>query len=456
MPNKITKEITVYISNMSEDVWPLITAMSNRYEREYEIVENAGLAEHDLFSFAGKDNTILIMPKPLNATYFSYFQQISQDKNIRFLSPKIHTGEICKDIISDKALFKKLMEIAKSGNKFNLVSYCVSAQFLELVKVLRENNVNVVISESPEEPDSWTVDFFGSKSGIRQLAQTSEIQEPDFKMPPGRISINIENTAKMAAKMYLKEKGIVIKTNKGHSGAGILIFRKGDLPQGYSDCEREILTFFRKENYWNKFPIIVEKYIDPAKTIGGGFPNVEFRIHKNGRIEFLYYCAIRVTKSGVFQGVEIHNSVLSDQVAAQVIDTGFFLGEKLATQGYRGYYDMDFIAAKNGDIYTTESNVRRTGGTHVYYLARHFFGKDFLYETYILSNNLYQIKLSQPVTAVQLFDRLKILRYERRKREGLVITGTGLLAHNRFGYIIFAPTKSRAEKLENNMMALLQ
>ena len=419
-----TSQVTVYISNMSEDVWPFIQSISNPYDKEYEIVENAALAEHDLFSFSGRSNVVMIMPKPVSSFYIDYFLNISGNKNFTILSPRIHTGEICQDILSDSSIFEKIKELARQ-QKVQLISYSASSQFYELTATLKKDSENITTPQSPDEADSWTVDFYGSKSGIRQLAQQSEKEEPDFRMPPGQISVNIENTAKMAAKMYTKENGIVIKTNKGHAGAGLFIFRQNDLPKDYSDCVRTILSLFRKEKYWGKFPIIVEKYIDPAQTIGGGYPNVEFKISRTGRLEFLYYCALRVTPKGIFKGVEIHNSVLSDQDTAQITDTGFFLGEQLTAHGYRGYYELDFVAAKNGDIYVTESNVRRTGGTHVYHLARHLFGKDFMYETYILTNNLYPIKSnSSPIEPNVLFQVLSPILYNKHTKENPVHFGS--------------------------------
>ena len=165
---------------------------------------------------------------------------------------------------------------------------------------------------------------------------------------------------------------------------------------------------------------------------------------------------MRVTDKGVFKGIEIHNDVLSDQVAAQIVDTGFFVGEKLAQQGYRGYFDIDFIAAKNGNIYVTESNTRRTGGTHVYYLAQDLFGKDFMYETYALSANIYQIKSNSRLDSSRLFSLLYPLLFDRKRKEGLVITGTSLLEQNGFGYVIFGKNKLRALKIENEMERLIK
>ena len=70
-----------------------------------------------------------------------------------------------------------------------------------------------------------------------------------------------------------------------------------------------------------------------------------------------------MTPDGSFRGMEIHNDVISDQIAARLVDTGFYIAEQYRAAGYRGYFDVDFVASRNGQVYVTESNVRRTGGT---------------------------------------------------------------------------------------------
>src|SRR3989344_2161970 len=447
--------LTIYISNMSEDVWPFISAMSSPYDREVEIQENAKLSEHDLFSFIGIDNLLMIVPRYPDKIYLKYFRDNFAGKNFNILSTQVHTGEICKDILKDKEIMDEIKKISHCYENVHLISYCCSTQFLELSKLLNKTIPNIILSESPEFSDSWTVDFYGSKSGIRQLSQMHGAHEPDFRMAEGLISVGIANSVKIAANMYTKNGGIVVKTNKGHSGAGVLIFRPRDLPPDFASCEKAIYPYLDKERYWRQFPIILEKYIEPYHPIGGGYPNVEFRIHKNGKIEFLYYCACRLTDQGVFKGIIIHNDVLSDKVAAQIVDTGFFIGEQYAKQGYRGYFDVDFIAGKNGELYVSESNTRRTGGTHVYYTARKLFGKDFMYETYAISNNTQKTPKSLTLGSEDLFTLLAPILFTKKRMEGIVITGTSLLDQKAFGYIIFAKNKTRALTIERRMSELL-
>lgn len=450
-------EATVYIFNMSEDVWSFITAMSDAQARAKEISENEDLADHALFNFAQDDNVLFIGSKLISDEFLSYFVSLFGNKNIRTTRTKVHTGVICDDILQDQELMSEIVQAANGAKKLNLVSYTTSQPFLRLADELRKKGVTVITPESPEEESAWTVNFFGSKSGIRQLAQQSLAKEPDFVMADGLILMGTDDAARIAATKYIKEGGVVIKTNKGHAGMGVLIFRPDDLPKEFRACEEAILAMLKKDKYWSTFPIIVESFISIAETVGGGSPNVEFRITKTGRIECTFYGGMRVNRDGVFQGMEIGSDALNERIATRLMDTGYFIAEQYRAAGYRGYFDVDFVASKSGQIYVTESNVRHTGCTHVYPMATKLFGKDFMYDTYMLCHSSYKIPGKKQLTFAQVKSMLKPILFDSVKKEGLIITSENSL-YNRHSleYVIFGQTKKRAYELESQLETLLR
>lgn len=448
-----TQEATVYVCNLSEDVWSFIQAMSDAKIRKNEIAENAALSDRDLFSLSGTDHLIFISPLPLGESFLSYFKELTGAKDVQIWVTQKHSGELCRDILSDTQLLEKLKIAANSVKRLTLISYAMTFQFLALVNKLREEGISVITPEAPEEEDAWTVNFYGSKSGIRQLSGQSAAIEPDFVMPEGLICVNIADASKIAAKRYIKNHGVVVKTNKGHSGAGVLLFRPNDLPNDYRQCEKTVYEKLAKDKYWDMFPIVIEDYIEVNPNLGGGYPSIEYRIYKSGRIDFLYYCSLRVSSEGVFKGIEVGNDVLPERPAAQIVDTGFYIAERFAASGYRGYFDIDYVAAKNGKIYVTEANVRRTGGTHVYHLAKQFFGEDFLYQTFILSHNSYP--LTRQWDFSELLERLQPVLFDKRNKEGVVIASQNSLANNQLAYVVFGKHKKRASDIEAHMESLL-
>lgn len=454
VPKKLEK--VVYIFNLSEDVWPFIGAMSDSHERQFEIDWNANLAERDLIALAEETHAILISPRPIHASFLNYYESVFPGKQMRVLVPKTHTGEICEDIINDDLIIEQLVKEANSVKKLTLISYSASPQFFHLVDVLQKLGITVYAPESPDVSSAWTVNFFGSKSGIRQLAQKSGAKEPDFKIADGLICASIYDAAMIAANKYIKQDSVVIKTNKGHSGAGVLIFRPGDLPKEYKACEQAIHKILQQDRYWEKFPIVIEDFLNVNPTVGGGFPNVEFKVQKGGKVEFLYFCGMRVDKDGVYKGQEIHETVLSERVAARVIDTGFFIGEQYAAAGYRGYFDVDFVAAKNGEMYVTESNARRTGGTHMYKAALELIGKDFMTDAYTLSNNDYSLPNNSKPSFDRVLEVLSPVLFDKKTKEGVVIASSNLLEQSKFAYIVFGKSEKAALDIELRMEELLK
>ncbi|OGG11688.1 hypothetical protein A2Z00_00655 [Candidatus Gottesmanbacteria bacterium RBG_13_45_10] len=453
--NKKIEKI-VYIANLSEDVWPFIGGITKDQDRSFEIEENANLADHQLFALSDEDDVIFVSPKPIAPALVDYYKYLFNKKNIRILVPRVHTGQICIDIINDSEIMQVLIDEANSVNKLTLLAYSASHQFFQLVDALSQKGITVYTPESPDEELAWTVNYFGSKSGIRQLAQQSSAREPDLRMPEGMICANTVDAAQIAASVYMKERGVVIKTNKGHSGAGVLIFREGDFPFEYKACVHVIQEWLDKDKYWSMFPIIIEQLIHVQHAVAGGFPNVEFQITKSGKIEFLYYCGCRVLPDGVFKGIEIHDGVVSDRISTRLIDTGYYIGEQYASAGYRGYFDVDFVAAKNGEIYVSESNTRRTGGTHVYKIAQELLGKNFMTEGYVLSDNSFKFTRTQQLTFESVVSSLAPITYDRRKKEGIVIVSANMLAQQQLEYVILAENKKRAYEIEAKMESLLR
>lgn len=448
-------EKVVYIFNMSEDVWPFISAITDKKMHQWEIDDNADLSDRgELFSNADEDGLIYISPKDLDESYVAYVKELFSIKNLEILVPNIHTGVISEDILQDEKIMNRLIEAANSVKKLTLTSYSTSPQFLSLVSELRKRGITVYTPESPEIDCAWTVNFFGSKSGIRQLVQMSGAQEPDLKMPEGVVCSGSIDAATIAANKFIKENGVVIKTNKGHSGSGVLIFREADLPHDYTSCVESILKILKKDTYWEQFPIVIESLINVNPSVAGGFPNVEFKIQKSGKIEFLYYCGLRVTKDGVFQGIEINQDIVTDRVAARMIDTGFFVAERYASAGYRGYFDVDFVAAKNGEIYVTESNTRRTGGTHAYKAGEALIGKEVMKDTYILSDNALELGDSMK-HFLDVYERLKPILFDKTKKEGVVIASANLIRQHRLAYLIFGVNEKKALEIEAQMKHLL-
>lgn len=450
----MSSELTIYLYNVVEDEWSFISALSNPIEQAKEIESSRSSVDTYFLGYANGQNLLFISPIKISTEFQQYTQKLTNYKNTKILIPKPKSHLLCLDLINDPEAFQTLVSETKNYDKVNLISYAATPEFYKLKETLIKNKVNITCPEAPEIESAWTVNFFGSKSGIRQLAQKSAAVEPDFIMPEGVIVVGIYNAAKIAANKFIKQKGVVIKTNRGSSGNGLLIFREHDLPSEYQSCEQKIRQILQSEPYWERFPIIVEDLISINQQIANGYPNVEFKIHKSGRIEMLYYCSCAVTKDGAFLGIDIHEDILNDRLSTMIVDTGYYVAEQLSNQGYRGYFDIDMMAAKNNKIYVCETNTRNTGGTDIYKLSAKLLGKDFMEEHFVLSRTHHH--LNKAIRFEEVLKLLKPILYHRRSKQGLIINSESRLKQQELIYTIIAKNKRLAYKLEEQLFKLLK
>jgi len=450
----MSSELTIYLYNVVEDEWSFISALSNPIEQAKEIEGSRTSVDTYFLGYANGQNLLFVSPIKISDAFQKYTQKLTNYKSTKILTPKPKSHLLCLDLLNDPEAFQVLLSEAKNYQKVNLISYAATPEFYQLKEALLKEKLPLYCPEAPEIESAWTVNFFGSKSGIRQLAQKSAAVEPDFIMPEGVIVVGIYNAAKIAANKFIKQKGVVIKTNKGSSGNGLLIFREHDLPSEYQACEQKITQILSSEPYWERFPIIVEDLISINQQVANGYPNVEFKIHKSGRIEMLYYCACVVTKDGAFLGIDIHEDILNDRLSTMIVDTGYYVAEQLSNQGYRGYFDIDMMAAKNNKIYVCETNTRNTGGTDIYKLAAKLLGKDFMEEHFVLSRTHYH--LNKAIRFEEVLELLKPILYHRRTKQGLIINSESRLKQQELIYTIIAKNKRMAYKLEEQMFKLLK
>lgn len=444
-------DLLVYVVNTVEDEWSFISSVRDD-QRKLKLIEDDEASGDAFFlAMATEPEFVYISPRPIPESFQRYAKELLNCKQFEIIVPNIKSHLLCEDFMKDSKAFISFITKAKQYDRVVITSYSASEQFYALLSKLKELEIKVFAPEAPEPDCAWTVNFFGSKSGIRQLAQKSVAIEPDFMMSEGLICVGRDDAARIAANYYIKQKGVVLKTNKGSGGEGVLIFRENELPNNYNDCQKKILEAMNGDSYWDNFPIIIENLININGNQANGMPNIEFKIHKNGHLEMLYVCACQVTNKGRFYGVDINEEILNDRLLTRIEDTGYFIAEQYSASGYRGHFDVDMLLAKNGHIYVCESNTRNTGGTDTYKLAKKLIGKDFMHNTYVISRSRRGWLQPNAYTFDQLLERTEHLLYNKRNQEGMVINSESSVPDGDLIYTIFGKNKKRAYKIEEKL-----
>ena len=442
--------LTIYIANMAEDVWQYLdTLPSNRKAADIRGCDLT--SDRELMSFLDTENFVLISPVVVDPLFIEYTNSLKPltaqagKAILQILTPAPKTGQISLDITHDNNCLDAILSFSQKY-QVNLESYTASSQFIGLVTYLKEKDSTIHAPLTPSADDKGVVDYFGSKSGLRHYYETHHLKCDSFSMPAGKVCANKIAAIAYAKSLYQSGLGVVFKTPKGHSGIGVVIVKKSESPVDFNPL--------LKEPYWDQFPLIVEEYVPINHAVGGGTPNAEGFIDKTGQVQILYTCGMRMDQSGGFQGMEIGLDVLPQAIAAKLTDLGNFLGLQYAQKGYRGYFDIDGMIDDNGHLLISESNVRRTGGTHVFRLAQSLLGKDFARHHYLISNNYFPLQ-ANTWTLSRVLQHLSSILYNPVKKSGLIITGANTLQDNFLSYAILAKNKSEALAIEAEMKTIL-
>lgn len=431
---------SIFIANLSEIARPLARMMEKK-KANIEINEDHYLC--DRFIFSDEKNRVLVTPYLINKDFFEFSKKITGFDRLINLSPKKIDESICESIIKDKTLFSKLVYFIRNNPKIKLISYSTTEEFTKLVKLLRKQGLVFKTPEMPNVDKEWTGPFFDSKAGFRQSVYNLKGNFPEI--PDGMICDGIIEVIAWAEYFLKKYKGCVIKSNRGLAGAGLRIIK---INQIKNNDIKTYLTNILKEKYWSKDLVVVEKYIESNKKISGGSPNVELKINDKG-VKTLYFCGMRVSSEGVFQGIEIGLGALPLYIKRNLHQAAIKFGQFLKLAGYKGFFELDWVYGLDGKLYPIEANLRRTGGTHIYEIAKVLLGDDFQKKYYVTATNIQIAPKLKNKSFGEVKNLLNDILYPiNSKQKGVIITIFSYLKFGRIGYLVIGKNKKETSEIE--------
>ena len=133
-------------------------------------------------------------------------------------------------------------------------------------------------------------------------------------------------------------------------------------------------TFFiANKDDWDKYAdeIIAEDEVKVMKRIKPRGAAVEACVTKQGTIvapimtELVGFPELTPYKGG-WCGNEIFAGAFTPDIRAKAVDMTFKMGERLRQEGYKGYFELDFLIDENsGELYLGEMNPRVTGASSI-------------------------------------------------------------------------------------------
>ncbi|HEY9626518.1 MAG TPA: peptide ligase PGM1-related protein [Coleofasciculaceae cyanobacterium] len=328
---------------------------------------------------------IYITSQPIHPSVIDYYLQLlpgvpfshARDRLLLFCAYDASLKPLSQKILERPRLMARLRNAMRSDRAYMT---CYNATPLE-----RALSVQLNIPLLAVDPDLL---YWGTKSGSREIFQTSKVPCPDGS----DLVWNAADLAVAAAELWERNphlKRIVVKLNEGFSGGGNAILNLKPLqsvaPGLASSPERvaaitdrfAFLSFQTDTETWENFGsripelgAIVEAFIEGEEKRS---PSVQGKITPAGEVEILstHDQILGGPDGQVFLGCHFP---ADEAYRVRLHRFGMQVGEALAAKGALERFSLDFIAVRqpaptadapeDWDIQAIEINLRKGGTTH--------------------------------------------------------------------------------------------
>lgn len=440
--------IELAIANTAEAFLDLI----HRYDdskRDQLVYDEHVLGDRAILWGAG-DKKIVLTSYPI--PHLEYAVKSLGYIELRNFSPQFPTESLCTDILLDKQLFNTIVSHLSKYAEIRLMSYVASTQLAILIDALSSAGLNLVLGETPVSADGLEISRrFSTKAGFRSMFEQWDSSKHGLAMPTGIICHTADEAVQETIRRLGEGRSCLCKADKGESGIGLLWFKSSE--NLTADLVKERII---GEAAFGDDPIIVEDLIYPPEDLSSTAhsPSIEAYISQAGDVDITYSCGQLFEASGHFTGVYIGSDLLSEDISRQMKVAIEYLGQKLATQGYRGYFDLDFVIDNKYQVFVVEGNPRRTGGTHLHDLATFLFGTRYFDRFVLLTRSS---KISSTLTKWEEVVAVTgdLLFCCGQRESGIIPIVTSTISSGIIGYAVVAKTAAAALELELSFLNII-
>jgi len=292
-----------------------------------------------------KENETAIFAEEIDPFLWNYYQNLSlatiKKENIFYAPDYLNYPSLTKAVLDNQSLIKKI----KQRNFDRLIPYIESYDTQVLAqkigcRILREASLT---------------DWINNKTNYRQV-----IQKLNFPMIPGFTVKNLKEAKECFR--HLKGQGfkeVVLKKERSVSGFGIFVVK----------TEKELEDQLEK-NFINQKQFLLEGFIEKIKIS----PNIQYWIGPQ-KIDLIIVSDQLFEEDRVSYAGNIFPSQLRQmpEIWKKIEALSLKFCHYLQKQKCYGLIGIDYLVTKDGQIYSTEANIRLNGSTFAALIVKNLF-----------------------------------------------------------------------------------
>lgn len=436
---------TIIIANIAEAFEGIINKVQLVDQRVDRIGIEHGLCDRT-FLWEG-DDKVVVTPFPIAETLFKKNMGVFSFKNVINLSPRDIDVSLSEAIYEDKKLLQTFIDIVRDNPGIEISPYCITEKFVSFVDFLKKENLDFSVREMPVCANPhWLVSYLDSKAGSRM--EIGRIKHESVYVPESLLCQTKQQVVDALSWFYGGDKSCAIKANFGESSWGTLLLPKRNF-RNMDEMKILVSIEFEKDAIWQSKPILVEEYVESGRLYGTA-PSSEIYIDGNGP-KITYVCDQAFDEEGGFLGVSLGLKAINPVIIEGIETTSLQIGKRFFEMGYRGFFDIDFIISESGDPFILETNMRRTGGTHVYDTVKKLIGDDWETTVFALSQDNF-VYGNERLSSEEVLGKTKNILYPiNSQKRGIIIS---IISGKRpsIGFIVIGSSKEDAIGIYNEMV----
>ena len=292
-----------------------------------------------------KKNDGAIFAEKIDPFLWDYYKNLGlatiEKENIFYVQDYLNYPSLTKAVLDNQSLIKEI----KQRNLDMLIPYIESPDTQILT---RKIDCRILRKAS-------FTNWINNKTNYRQI-----IKELSFPMIPGFTIKSLEEIKKRFES--LKNKGfnkIILKKERSVAGFGVFVIK----------TEKELRKLLKKE-FSDQKQFLLEGFIEEIKIT----PNVQYWVGPK-KINFINVSDQLLEKDQVSYAGNVFPSQLRQMSNTweEIEKLSLKFCSYLQDQRCYGLVGIDWIVSKDGNIYTTEANVRLNASTFVHFIINQLF-----------------------------------------------------------------------------------